>query len=669
MPRRWFRRFILLTAFLAGTIFLVLLTGLALDFPLILPITKGLLAGAVLLVALWLAWRALQLFLWRVGRRLAFSYLLIGAVPIPMLALLVLLNGYLVAGYFLGHLYRDAVAEVHRELELAAGAQLEDVVRGLPLPPAAVGGFRYAAYRDGRRLSGDEGFPEAWPGWLAEPQPGAGERLPMASYVLPEGGSPTLAAAAARERWGVVALLDWGPDGGLEETLAARSDVAVRLLRADDPRTQGVVRLQFAGRTFSLLPAKAMRSLQAASAEDQATPIWRRPLLWWAELSGPLHDLDDGAQLAGYMAASLNATPQTVARHLLSGSAEVDTAVWASLIAVTGLLGSIYGVAIVMAFLMILGLSRAVNRLSRATEAVRGGDFAARIPVTRRDQVGELHRSFNEMAANLERSVAAVAQKEVLEKELQIARDLQQSLLPSDIPSSETVEFATLFEPSAAIGGDYFDILRVDENRLVVVIADVSGHGLPTGLRMAMLKAALVILVEEGKPPEEILRRLSRMVRQEQEGRFFVTATLAVVDFRSGVLELTNAAHPPTYLLRQGAVREILLPGNPLGALGESYGRQRVELEAGDLVVWLSDGLIEAADPAGEPFGYRRVEAALAGAAAGVAEVRTRLLTAVQRHTGGRPAEDDRTLVAMRYLVPDPEATPAADGGSTPSDA
>ena len=76
------------------------------------------------------------------------------------------------------------------------------------------------------------------------------------------------------------------------------------------------------------------------------------------------------------------------------------------------------------------------------------------------------------------------------------------------LPQAESLEFSTLFEPSAAIGGDYFDILRVDENRLAVVIADVSGHGLPTGLRMAMIKAALGILVEEEKPPREILSRI-----------------------------------------------------------------------------------------------------------------------------------------------------------------
>ena len=119
----------------------------------------------------------------------------------------------------------------------------------------------------------------------------------------------------------------------------------------------------------------------------------------------------------------------------------------------------------------------------------------------RNDQLGELQRSFNEMAGNLETLVAAAAQKETLENELEIARDLQKSLIPRDLPGGEGVEFATLFEPSAAIGGDYFDVLRLSEDELAVIIADVSGHGLSTGLRMAMLKAALLILVERDPGP------------------------------------------------------------------------------------------------------------------------------------------------------------------------
>ncbi len=306
-----------------------------------------------------------------------------------------------------------------------------------------------------------------------------------------------------------------------------------------------------------------------------------RPMLWWGEVSGALRSLDDGEVVAEYLAVSLNCNLRTVRQKLSSSSGEVDTAVWAGLFAVTGMLSTVYAIAVLMALWIILGLSLAVNRLSRATAAVRQGDFSVRIDSHRRDQIGELETTFNEMTASLERLVDDAARQEIVQKELKIARDLQQSLLPSDLPASEAMEFSTLFEPSAAIGGDYFDVLRIDEDRLAVVVADVSGHGLPTGLRMAMLKAALVILVEERKPAEEILRRLNGMVRAEKKQRFFVTATIAVIDFRRHHLQITNAAHPPSYLLRNGRVEEILLTGSPLGALGDEYGRHERRARAG----------------------------------------------------------------------------------------
>jgi serine phosphatase RsbU (regulator of sigma subunit) len=643
-------------AFLIGSILLASAAGMLLNFPLTLQMVYGLALGAGVFLALWLLWRGLRVFLWRVGRRLAASYFLIGVLPIPMVVLLILLNLYLLSGYFLGHLYRTATGELQQEITDAAQSHLERYDDAGKVPEARLDSLAFAYYLDGRRSGGNEELPEYWPEWLsarareAPPTP-----RPPVSFVARANGEPTLAATAQRGRRAVLAVFE----GSIETELATRSDVWVMLLRAEDPRKEGLIRLDLMGKEFVLQPL-ATRPKEVARdaffnlpATGETQPWWGRPVVWWGELAGPFHSLHNGTPISEFLTASLNSTPRSIFRHLMGGSAEVNTAIWASLIAITGVLLSIYAVAIIMAFFMIFGLSRAVNQISRATNAVRRGEFSVRIPVRRRDQIGELQQSFNEMAAGLDRSVLAVAQKEVIEKELKIARQLQESLLPADIPSSDRVEFATLFQPSAAIGGDYFDILRLDNDRLVVVIADVSGHGLPTGLRMAMLKAALVILVQENKRPDEIFRRLSAMVRSEQERRFFVTSTLAVVNLAQGEMELTNAAHTPTYLLRQGEVTEIALIGHPLGALGDLYGRQTVGLEDGDVVVWLSDGLVESTDEGGEPFGYDRLAQALRGSSVSASEVRDRLLAAEEAFTQGEPAEDDKTLVAMRYSVAD----------------
>jgi serine phosphatase RsbU (regulator of sigma subunit) len=139
------------------------------------------------------------------------------------------------------------------------------------------------------------------------------------------------------------------------------------------------------------------------------------------------------------------------------------------------------------------------------------------------------------------------------------------------------------------------------------------------------------------------------VVRADTSTRFFVTATLAILDFREGTLTVTNAGHPPTYLLRGEKVEEILLPGSPLGGMGKSYGRRTLQLERGDTLVWLSDGLIEATNGTDDVFGYDAVVQALEGPAGSPMQVRDRLLAAIERHVEGRPPEDDRTLLVMRY--------------------
>lgn len=655
------KRLRLLLALLVLLVVLALLAAAELG---VVSVLAGLFLGStILLLLLWAAWRIYHAFLWRVGRRLAFSYFLIGVLPIPLVLLLLAAASYILTGFLLGHLYRDAARGIAADLDARAEAA---VARGSAEGGAVDGEdpVAVAIYRDGRRTGGDERLPEAWPAWVPADPDAGGELAYFAVAAL----QPTLAAAAGDASRGAVAAYT----GDLAAELSRRTDIWVRVLGPAEPGAGDRVNVEVMGREITVSPGSGRggdspqdfftRRAESGPADGWLARQWDRPFLYWSEVPGPLVDLASGEEVAGDFAVALNAPPATVRRHLFSGSAEIQVGVWSALFGFAVLLFNVYAAAALMAGVMIYALSRAVNRLSKATAAVRAGDFSVRIPVRRRDQVGELQRSFNQMAENLEQLVATATQKELLEKELAIARDLQKSLIPSVLPSGDGVEFATLFEPSAAIGGDYFDILRLDEDRLAVIIADVSGHGLPTGLRMAMLKSALIILAGQAMDPDDILRRLDTVVRLDQPGRFFVTATFAVVDFRRGELELTNAGHPPTYIVRGGGVREVMLPGSPLGGLGQDYGRERLGLEPGDVVVWLSDGFIEACDADSEPFGYDGIERVLAAVAAAApppldgqppgpsaTTVRDALVAAVQRHTGGARPDDDRTLVVMRY--------------------
>ncbi|MBP7588815.1 MAG: SpoIIE family protein phosphatase, partial [Thermoanaerobaculia bacterium] len=562
-----------------------------------------------------------------------------------------------------GHLYRDALDDLDDELAAAADTRVADLLHRRTELPDRVGDLAFAEYRSGRKVSGDAEAPLAWPDWLetASARPvgkaPAEERQP---FVALADGRISAAALARSEDRGVLVYYA----GSLDAELRRRTHVWVDLLRDDDPRRKATTRLQIFGREFRLGGLWLDRTPEQSAEYYKLNPpaaadsprFWEKPTILWMESTGSLPWLATGQPASASIAAALASSPPSLFRAMLSTSAEVDSAAWLALVGVAVLFAEIYLVAAGIAIFMIFGLSRAVNRLSSATETIGQGDFSTRIPVRRKDQLGDLQRSFNEMSEHLEELVQTAAQKEVLDKELALARQVQQDLLPAGIEDRPGVDFSTYFEPSAAIGGDYFDILAAGDGRVAVVVADVAGHGLAAGLRMALVKSALTLLVEDRVAAPAILARVHRLLRNKAGERSFVTASLSLFDPATGSFELTNAGHPPAYVVRGGGqVEEILAPGMPLGAIGAvggvaaPPGEARGKLAPGDAMVWLSDGLIECVNAAGEQFGYDRVRQHLAGPPASAEALRDRLLDAVRRHTQGLPADDDRTLVVMRY--------------------
>ncbi len=621
-------------------------------------------------LGVWLVSWGLRVFLWRVSRRLAFSYFLIGVVPIPLLLILALIASYIAAGFFLGHLYRDAVASVANDLRFAAHRHLEQILRGTIEPIEHPIPIAFAYYRDGARVAGAPEAPARWQDWWpADALDQLSSQLDALPIVAGSDGTPTLAATVAEDSYGILAIFD----GDLGRELSERSGIWVELFRADDPRTAKTTKITFANREYRLDRPQfesAREELEEFFELGDEPGLLDRPSVTWPEVSEPFVELGSGEIAAKYVSATLTANLRALYYRLVSPTSEVNISVYAAFFGVAFLLLDIAVIATLMALLMIFGLSRAVNHLSTATGRVQRGDFSTRIEVRRRDQIGALQGTFNQMASNLENLVAAAAQKEILEKEISIAQDLQHSLLPDTLQAPATLSFAAHFEPSAAIGGDYYDLLPMAGERLGVVVADVSGHGLSAGLRMAMVKSALALLCEEEERPDEILRRLHYLMRDRLasagNGRGFVTATLTLVDSATGELVVTNAGHPPTYLLRAGEVTEILLPSTPLGALGADTGQTRLQLEPEDVVVWLSDGLIEATDAEDEDFGYDRIQSVLTGLAPEPAAVRDRLLEAIADHTGGGAPEDDRTLLVMAYRPQEPEPSARLPGPTPP---
>ena len=311
----------------------------------------------------------------------------------------------------------------------------------------------------------------------------------------------------------------------------------------------------------------------------------------------------------------------------------------------------VFFLASLLAGLLVYRIARATRRLSTGFGEIEKGNFAHRAVLKGHDQLAALVESFNHMAERLAGSVAARAEKDALERELEVARDLQRRLLPPAGFSFPGVSIAVDFRPAAAIGGDFYD-LSGDARTLTVVVADVSGHGLPTGIVMAASKASLSALAKTGASGTRLMELLDVEIVRSTDSRTFVTLAYLAFDLAEGTVAFTNAGHPYPYRIRPDGTAEALVnAARPLGvALPPGWQTVVAPLAAGDLWVVYSDGLVEAArEEGGEPWGFARLETCLReGAGDSAAALRDRILAAQRAHTGHDETEDDRTLLVIR---------------------
>ena len=334
-------------------------------------------------------------------------------------------------------------------------------------------------------------------------------------------------------------------------------------------------------------------------------------------------------------------------------NSQIMRAIFWTLVGLAATLMLAYFVASAFAAVLIFSISRAVNRIERGTRAVERGDFSYRIRMKRHNQLGAMAQSFDRMTESIASLLASVTEKERLQSEIAIAATIQRNLLPKEGPRFRGVSFSAHFEPTASIGGDYYDVFNIDKTRLAVAIGDVSGHGLSTGLVMAMVKAAITTLVEEGADETSLFKRLNELVFRSTERRAFMTLAFTIFDLERGTVRHTNAGHLYPYLLRRGEDAPIAIesPSLPLGVREHLITETaEVDLKEGDAVVYLSDGIVEAQDENGDPLGFDNLEALLATQTdAAPSAIRDSILEAVARHSGSRPADDDRTVMVVRF--------------------
>jgi sigma-B regulation protein RsbU (phosphoserine phosphatase) len=264
--------------------------------------------------------------------------------------------------------------------------------------------------------------------------------------------------------------------------------------------------------------------------------------------------------------------------------------------------------------------------------------------------VGILLHTYDAMRRQLEANFRSLRVKEALEREVEIAREVQRELLPRGAPVVRGLEIAGVCIPAIGVGGDYYDYLPLQDERIGLVIADVSGKGIPAALLMAGLQASVRSLALPGVSPCEVNRRLNDMLHQSTSASRYATLFFGLYDPADRSLQYSNAGHfPPIHIGAQGAAY-LSQGGLPIGLMpGSLYGEGRRELGLGDLLALYTDGVVETPNAGGEEFGSARlVEILTHHQDVPLADLLAKVIEAVDRWSGGGLPHDDVTLVLAR---------------------
>lgn len=313
---------------------------------------------------------------------------------------------------------------------------------------------------------------------------------------------------------------------------------------------------------------------------------------------------------------------------------------------------------------IILGrsLSKPMVQLTEAAHEFGEGNFNHRIALKRNDEFQQLAHAFNSMAISLQEKVYELqreaSERERLESELRIAKEMQQSLLPDVAPQIESLDIRGWSHPAKEVGGDFYDYIQLDEHRLAIAIGDATGKGLAAAMLINQCASILHTIAREVQSPGDLLREVNDELCERTSGSFrFVTLFYLVLDTRTGTARYAVAGHNPPIVtgINKHEAHFVESPGGfPLGIVAHSnFPEGQIELSAGDTLFLYTDGLPDARNVAGEMYGEQRMVALLRkhvlDSAPAVIDAVAR---DIEQHIAGREPFDDITVVALRFRPP-----------------
>jgi serine phosphatase RsbU (regulator of sigma subunit) len=590
------------------------------------------LVGCVRLVAY-----VLRRLLWRIRTKLILSYLFIALVPVVLLSLFFLIASVLLVNLVAAHLVTAEIDGIGQTLQAQARASLAGLPATEPAPAlrerlravaARHPGLAFSFLDRGRVLASSGGAPESLPDWWKDQG--------FAGLVEAEKGE------RLRTAW---------REGDRTLVLEVPVDAA---LFADLQRRMGIHLLTSGGRVSRIGSHKGIR---IEVHDEKSAPFdLEQKRSGFAFVATP-ERVDWKTGKRELDALTFQFEPWELVRRLQPGSLNMADMLVVALTAVGGVFLVMYAVALSLGLFLARSITGSVHALSVGTKRLRHGDFGQTIAVSSRDQLGELAESFNLMSRGIRDLMREQGEKERLEEELRIARQIQMSLLPAqNAVALPGLRVAALCLPAAEVGGDYYDLLPLSDTRIGVLVADVSGKGTSAALYMAELKGLVLSLSRIYDSPARLLSEANRILSASMDSRSFITMTYAVVDTARRTMRHARAGHNPIlhFEARTGKTHVLTPPGLGLGIdpgprFDQVLEEAEVPLASGDLFLFFTDGLSEAMNTRSELFGEGRLRAILE-ASSGVSgdELKERILAEIREFVGEAAQHDDMTLVLLK---------------------
>lgn len=276
------------------------------------------------------------------------------------------------------------------------------------------------------------------------------------------------------------------------------------------------------------------------------------------------------------------------------------------------------GIILILVIISILFVSSRITRplvsLARVTTKIGEGDFSARIKnLDRKDEIGKLTNAFSLMVRQLQEHIEArtseAAAREATQSELRIAREIQASLLPDNLPpfpDHDEFDLYAINSPAKQVGGDFFDFFFIEDDKLLLVIGDVSGKGIPAAIVMAVVRTLIRDLARHSSSPEEILTETNHLLVEIQKHPVFITIFLAIYEITTGMIKYVNAGHQPPYVLNvNNEIKKFgVTTSTIVGMLDDAeYTECEAQLEVNECLVAYTDGIPDARSPDGLFFG------------------------------------------------------------------